>query len=113
MGIPVVAGVDTSYEEDSFARVSREIGFLVDEGMSPMNAIRAATSNAARMYGIEDKTGSIRPGLEADLILVDQDPTQDIRSIQDILLVISNGQVAYERLGRIDGRPTTPGPVSR
>ncbi len=105
LGIPIVTGVDTSYEPDSYARVSREIGFLVELGMSNHDAIRAATSRAAELFGIADRTGHIMPGLEADLILVDRNPLEDIRSIQDVLLVISNGFVVVDRLGRIDRVP--------
>ena len=106
--IPVVAGVDTSYEEDSYARVAREVGFLADQGLSNMEALRAATSRAAELYGLEDQTGSIQVGLEADLILVDRNPLEDLRSLQDMLLVVSNGQVVVNRLDVVDRVPTTP-----
>ncbi len=108
MGIPIVTGVDTSYGPESFARVSREVGFLVDEGVSTFDAIRGATSLAAEMLGVSDRTGSVRPGLDADLVLVDRNPLEDVRSLQDVLLVISNGHVVVNRLERIDRRPAVP-----
>jgi imidazolonepropionase-like amidohydrolase len=98
MGIKIVTGVDTNYGPESFSRVSREVGFLVELGVTPIDAIRGATSLAAELFGIEDETGSIRPGLEADLIVVDTNPLDDIRSLQDALIVISNGQVVLNRL---------------
>jgi imidazolonepropionase-like amidohydrolase len=98
MGIKIVTGVDTNYGPESFSRVSREAGFLVELGVTPIDAIRGATSLAAELFGIEDQTGSIRPGLEADLIVVDTNPLDDIRSLQDALIVISNGHVVLNRL---------------
>ena len=107
MGIPIVTGVDTSYGPDSYARVSREVAFLVEQGLPPAEAIAAATSGAADLLGVADRTGRIAPGMEADLILVDRNPLEDIRSLQDILLVVSNGHVVVDRLGTID---RVPGP---
>ncbi len=90
--------VDTNYGPESFSRVAREVGFLVELGVSPIDALRGATSRAAELFGIEDQTGSIRPGLEADFIVVDRNPLEDVRSLQDALIVISNGYVVLNRL---------------
>ncbi len=98
LGIPLVAGIDSYYREDSNARVSREVGFLVDQGVPPFDAICGATSLAAEMLGVADQTGSIQPGLDADLLVVDLNPLDDIRSLQDVLVVISNGHVVLKRI---------------
>ena len=98
LGIPLVTGIDSYYREDSNSRVSREVGFLVDQGVSPFDAIRGATSLAAEMLGVSDETGSIQPGLDADLLVVDLNPLEDIRSLQDVLVVISNGHVVLKRI---------------
>jgi imidazolonepropionase-like amidohydrolase len=98
LGIPIVTGVDTYYRGDSYSRVSREVGFLVDQGLSPFDALRGATSLAAEMLGVADETGSIQPGLDADLLVVDLNPLDDIRSLQDVLVVISNGHVVVKRI---------------
>lgn len=108
MGIPIVTGVDTSYGADSYARVSREVEFLVEQGLTPADAIAAATSRAAELLGVSDRAGRIQPGLEADLILVDRNPLDDIRSLQDILVVVSNGHVVVNRLDTIDRIQGTP-----
>jgi imidazolonepropionase-like amidohydrolase len=63
-----------------------------------MEAIKAATSVSAECMGIEKRTGSIRPGLEADLVAVERDPLSDVKNLQDILLVINNGKVVVNRL---------------
>ncbi len=98
LGIPIVTGIDSYYREDSNARVSREVGFLVDQGVAPFDAIRCATSLAAEMLGVDNETGSIQPGLDADLLVVDLNPLEDIRSLQDVLVVISNGHVVLKRI---------------
>jgi imidazolonepropionase-like amidohydrolase len=66
--------------------------------MSPVEAIRAATSVSAECLGIEKRTGTIKPGLEADLLVVERNPLSDVKNLQDILLVINNGKVIVNRL---------------
>ena len=66
--------------------------------MTPMEAIRSATSAAAGCLRVEQKTGSLKPGLEADLIVIEANPLDDIRVIQDVTMVISNGRLALNRL---------------
>ena len=63
-----------------------------------MEAIKAATRVAAELAGIEDRTGSIQEGLEADLIVVDRNPLENILSLQDVLMVVNNGKVVLDRL---------------
>jgi imidazolonepropionase-like amidohydrolase len=99
MGIPIVAGVDTSYGPEAYARVSREVGLLVQAGLTPRDALAAATSRAAEMFELSDRFGRIAPGLEADLLVVDRNPLEDPGALQDVLLVVSNGRVVLDRLG--------------
>ena len=98
MGIPIVTGVDTSYGPESISRVTMEVVSFVELGMTPLEAIQAATSRAAELLEIDDTTGAVEPGLEADLIVVEQNPLEDVRVIQDVILVISNGRLALKRL---------------
>lgn len=105
LGIPIVTGADTSYGPESYARISREVEFLVEVGISPWDALRGATSLAAELLGVGDRTGSIRPGMEADLLVIDRNPLEHVRALQDALLVMSNGVVVVNRLAVI--RPRT------
>jgi imidazolonepropionase-like amidohydrolase len=98
MGVKVMAGTDTDYGPRSTHRLADEVGELVQAGMSPMDAIKAATSVAAQCLGVDQRTGALRPGLEADLIAVDRDPLADIGALRDIVLVVNNGRVAINRL---------------
>jgi imidazolonepropionase-like amidohydrolase len=97
-GIKMVAGTDTGYGPNSNRRIPHEVIELVAIGMLPMEAIKAATSISAECMGIEKRTGSIRPGLEADFVAVERDPLSDVRNLQDVLLVINNGKVVINRL---------------
>jgi imidazolonepropionase-like amidohydrolase len=98
MGIKLVAGSDTSYGPQSPRRMPHEVIELVEIGMPPMDAIKAATSVSAELLGIGQRTGSIKPGFEADFIAIERDPISDIKNLQDILLVINNGKPAVNRL---------------
>jgi imidazolonepropionase-like amidohydrolase len=98
MGIKIVAGTDTGYLPRSNRRIPDEIVEFVNVGIPPMDAIKAATSVAAQCLGVEKRTGSIRTGYEGDFVIVDRNPLDDIRNVQDVLIVINNGRIAVNRL---------------
>jgi|AntRauTorcE11897_2_1112592.scaffolds.fasta_scaffold00532_14 imidazolonepropionase-like amidohydrolase len=98
LGVSIVTGADTGYGPNSVTRVSHEMTFFVEMGFSPYEAIRASTSTAAQLLQIEDKTGKISPGFEADLVVLNSNPIEDIKSTQDVILVMSNGHLVINRL---------------
>lgn len=98
MGVRVIAGSDSDYSPNDPHRITDEMFELVGIGMSPMEAIQAATSTSAECLGISKRTGSIRPGLEADLIVLDQNPLADINAVRDVLLVVNDGKIAFDHL---------------
>ena len=79
-------------------RLSHELIELVGIGMSELDAIRAATTVAAELLGVGDRTGRVAPGFEADLLVLDRNPLEDIGRYQDVLFVMSDGIVALDRL---------------
>jgi len=87
MGLRVIAGTDGG------GSIGGEIIELVGIGMTPMEAIQAATSRCAEALGISKRTGSIRPGMEADLIVLDANPLEDIKAVRDVVLVVNDGRV--------------------
>jgi len=89
-GIPIVAGTDKGVPGVSLAR---EIELYVEAGISPMDAIRAATAVPARVMGVDADTGTIRPGLRADLIVVDGNPLARIADIEKVTLVCADGKL--------------------
>jgi imidazolonepropionase-like amidohydrolase len=98
LGVKIVTGADTSYGPTSVTRIGQEVANLVELGLPPLTAIQAATLTAAELLRLSDRIGAIEPGYEADLIAVDGNPLEDIRVLEDVLLVVSNGRVVLDRL---------------
>lgn len=99
MGIPLVVGVDTDYGPGSTARVSRAVTYMVDElGIDPVYALQGATSRGAELLGVADRTGALSEGMEADLIVIDSNPLERIRALQDPVAIVSNGHLVTNRL---------------
>jgi len=71
----------------------REMMLMQIGGMSPSAVLTAATAGNAHFFRIDDKVGSIRAGLLADLVAVSGDPTHDVAALRDVRLVIKNGVV--------------------
>ncbi|HEX7124113.1 MAG TPA: amidohydrolase family protein [Gemmatimonadaceae bacterium] len=98
MGVKIATGADTPYGPESLSSIAGEVAAFVELGMTPIEALRAATITAAELLGLGDRVGEIRTGLEADLIIVERNPLDDVRALADVLVVISNGRVAVNRL---------------
>jgi len=97
-GVKIVAGSDTGYGPNSVARVAREVGMLAAAGLTPLQALQSATIVNAEMLRLEKRIGAVEPGFEADLLIVDGNPLENVRTLLDPLLVISNGRVGLDRL---------------
>jgi imidazolonepropionase-like amidohydrolase len=97
-GVKIVTGSDTGYGPNSVARVSREAAELVAAGMTPLQALQAATIVNAEMLRLDKRIGVIEAGFEADVVIVDGNPIENIGTLLDPLLVISNGRVGVDRL---------------
>ena len=76
-----------------------ELARLVLCGMTPAEAIRAATEGNAKLLRKESEIGSVLPGFFADLLVVDGDPLADINNTKNIFLVISNGRIVTDNTG--------------
>ena len=97
-GVKVAAGSDMRYDASSTRTVAGEVAELVKAGMPPMDAIKAATSAAAGCLGVGGRTGAIRPGLEADLVVFGQDPLADVGVLRNPLMIVNDGQVVSDSL---------------
>jgi imidazolonepropionase-like amidohydrolase len=98
MGVRIATGADTDYGRESTTRISHEVMRFAALGMTPVQALAAATSGAAELLGVGNATGQLRVGYEADLIVLEHDPLSNPGTLRDPLLVITNGRVALDRL---------------
>jgi imidazolonepropionase-like amidohydrolase len=93
----VRAGVKLSFGTDAgvcpYGVAARQLAFMVKYGMTPMQAIQAATTSAADLLGHSDVLGSIKPGKYADIIAVASDPIQDVRALETVSFVMKDGKV--------------------
>jgi imidazolonepropionase-like amidohydrolase len=94
------AGVKIAFGTDSGVSAhgdnAREFALMVQAGLSPLEAIRSATNNAAAHVGLSDELGTIAPGRAADLIAVAGDPLTDVMELQKVILVMKGGTVATQ-----------------
>jgi len=89
-GIPIVAGSDTGLLGYG---LHREIELYGKAGMTPLEAIQAATIVPARAMRLDRESGTIEPGKRADLILVDGNPIENISDIRSVSRVVANGRL--------------------
>jgi imidazolonepropionase-like amidohydrolase len=96
--VKIATGADHYYEEDAINRISIEVERFVQFGMSNFDALQTATVNSAELLQMDHRTGRIAEGFEADLILIPGNPLTNIEALQDVLLVMTNGQLALKRI---------------
>jgi imidazolonepropionase-like amidohydrolase len=90
-GVWIVSGSDAV--AGLHGQNAREIIWLTKAGLTPTEALRAATLDAARLLGLEGKVGVIAPGAFADIVAVRGDPTRDINAVERVVFVMKNGEV--------------------
>jgi imidazolonepropionase-like amidohydrolase len=93
-GVLVAFGTDSGanpYRIQGFAE-HRELELMVKSGLTPLQAIHTATQENARMLHIDNVTGTIEPGKQADLIVLDADPSIDITNTRKIAMIFHHGK---------------------
>ena len=89
--VPILAGTDAPIPGTAYgAALHGEIAMYVRAGLTPLQALTAATSAPAKAFRLSDR-GFVRPGLRADLLLVDGDPTTDILATRNIVAIWKKG----------------------
>jgi imidazolonepropionase-like amidohydrolase len=108
IGVKTVTGGDTGYGPQSLTRIGQEMTHFVEMGFTPLEAIQSATILNAEMLRLDKSIGVVEPGYEADLIAVEKNPLENITTVQDPLLVISNGRIGVDRLNFGRGAESRP-----
>ena len=94
-GVRVAFGTDAAVYPHGLN--AREFAVMVKLGMTPMQAIQAATLNAAELLGWSDRVGVIEAGRFADIIAVTGDPISDVTTLEHVAFVMKGGQVIFKR----------------
>lgn len=98
-GIPIAMGTDAGVPFVKHGDNAVELPLMVNAGLTPMQAIVASTSNAARALGLESEIGTIEVGKRADLLILDGDPLQDIGIVtrkECIRMIVQDGNVVVK-----------------
>ncbi len=89
--VPIAFGTDAGVYPHG--RNAEEFRLMVERGMTPAAALRAATSVNAQLFGISDRLGTLEPGKLADIVATPGDPTRDIRQTERVFFVMKEGRV--------------------
>ena len=97
-GVKVAFGTDAAVYPHGLN--GREFAVMVKLGLTPLQAIQAATVNAADLLGWSGKVGSLEPGAWADVVAVDGDPVKDVTTLERVKFVMKGGEVVKNEYGR-------------
>lgn len=95
-GVTVIAGTDMVMYQSPLLPLPRELQYMVEYGITPVQAIQTATSNPAKVLGVEKERGLVKEGLDADLLVVGGDLSKDITCLNDVKLVTLGGRKVFE-----------------
>jgi len=91
LGVKIALGTDAAVYPHGDNAV--EFVLMAADGMTPAQSLRAGTSTAAQLLGLQDKLGAIKPGMAADIVAVPGNPIADIKAVQSVIFVMKNGVV--------------------
>jgi imidazolonepropionase-like amidohydrolase len=94
LGVKIAFGTDSGVSPHGTN--AKEFALMVEHGMSPLAALRSATSDAAKALGMEDEIGTLEPGKLADVIALAGDPFQDIHTTEKVVFVMKSGSIVRQ-----------------
>jgi imidazolonepropionase-like amidohydrolase len=97
-GVKIAFGTDAGVSKHG--RNADEFELMVKHGMTPSDALKAATVNAADLLGLANELGTLEPGKRADLIAVPSNPLQDVTLLKKVSIVMKDGRI-YRRAGQL------------
>lgn len=96
-GVKIALGTDAGTPFNKYDMTGFEAVLMVENGMTPMEAIQCGTINAAELLSVQDTHGSITPGKKANFAIFEKDPLKDIHALLDCSMTVLNGKVVFER----------------
>ncbi|WP_108113577.1 metal-dependent hydrolase family protein [Kordia periserrulae] len=90
-GVGIAFGTDAGVFKHGLN--GKEFGFMVEAGMPPMETIQSATVTNAKILGMENQLGQLKAGFLADIVAVDEDPTQNINTMENVTFVMKDGKI--------------------
>lgn len=101
-GVNIALGTDQHPAEpnDGTTATAREAQYYVEAGMTPLQALRSATTETAKLLGAEQDIGSLEPGKYADIVAVGGNPAEDIKALRQILFVMKGGKTYRNDLAK-------------
>ena len=96
----ICTGTDTLPTDlfDDAPATTRECELLVEAGLTPLQALQAATGNSADLCELSDKTGRLKAGLSADILAIQGKPDQNIRDLRNLSMVMRDGRFVFSKL---------------
>lgn len=101
-GVTVLAGTDMVLRDAPPLPINLELGYMVKYGITPLQAIRTATVNPAKVLGLSGTTGKLETGLQADILVVRGDASSDITALDHVLGVYFGGEKVFEPADETD-----------
>lgn len=95
-GVTVLAGTDMVMYGSPLLPIHRELQYMVEYGITPVQAIQTATENPAKVLGVSDLRGLVKEGLDADLLVVEGNLSEDITCINNVKFVALGGKKVFE-----------------
>ena len=95
-GVTVIAGTDMVMYQSPLLPLPRELQYMVEYGITPVQAIQTATSNPAKVLGVENERGLIKEGLDADILVVEGNLSTDITKLNNVKYVALGGKTVFE-----------------
>jgi imidazolonepropionase-like amidohydrolase len=103
-GVSIIAGTDAGWRDVSFVDLPQELSLMNECGLTPAQALKSATSDAARALGVGGRKGRIAPGFDADLIATRGDPSVDLGALRRVEMTLVGGQPVENSTDKL---PTT------
>lgn len=97
LGIPLAAGTDLRYTNMELSMADEAL-YLQKAGLTSMNIVQMITSGSATCLGIDKRTGSIKKGLEADIVILAQNPLTSLEALRDIRMIVNDGKIVFNKL---------------